>query len=116
MSRVLSQRYKQLCSYSCIACNCLRIYSFVVFFFFQAEDGIRDIGVTGVQTCALPISPSRKVAKHSFPVFREKMTRPVTPTCCSVIVSGGRSGWPARTAPRVVVRAKIGRASCRERV
>src|SRR3712207_797992 len=25
------------------------------FFFFQAEDGIRDIGVTGVQTCALPI-------------------------------------------------------------
>src|SRR3712207_8765759 len=27
----------------------------VVYFFFQAEDGIRDIGVTGVQTCALPI-------------------------------------------------------------
>src|SRR5438445_10405471 len=27
------------------------------FFFFQAEDGIRDIGVTGVQTCALPIFP-----------------------------------------------------------
>src|SRR3712207_7744224 len=26
-----------------------------VWFFFQAEDGIRDIGVTGVQTCALPI-------------------------------------------------------------
>ena len=29
---------------------------FFFFFFFQAEDGIRDIGVTGVQTCALPIS------------------------------------------------------------
>src|SRR3712207_8058683 len=28
-----------------------------VSFFFQAEDGIRDIGVTGVQTCALPILP-----------------------------------------------------------
>src|SRR5256886_3922990 len=27
-----------------------------VFFFFQAEDGIRDLTVTGVQTCALPIS------------------------------------------------------------
>src|SRR3712207_7614502 len=27
----------------------------LIFFFFQAEDGIRDIGVTGVQTCALPI-------------------------------------------------------------
>src|SRR5438445_12665438 len=30
------------------------------FFFFQAEDGIRDIGVTGVQTCALPISAERR--------------------------------------------------------
>src|SRR6266700_5055313 len=30
--------------------------SFVFFFFFQAEDGIRDFHVTGVQTCALPIS------------------------------------------------------------
>src|SRR5690625_7634633 len=29
---------------------------FVFFFFFQAEDGIRDGHVTGVQTCALPIS------------------------------------------------------------
>src|SRR3989440_5923542 len=28
------------------------------FFFFQAEDGIRDLIVTGVQTCALPISPA----------------------------------------------------------
>src|SRR2546429_4720611 len=28
-------------------------------FFFQAEDGIRDVAVTGVQTCALPISPGR---------------------------------------------------------
>src|SRR3989440_9049564 len=28
------------------------------FFFFQAEDGIRDLIVTGVQTCALPISPT----------------------------------------------------------
>src|SRR5256884_6193567 len=28
---------------------------YFVFFFFQAEDGIRDVAVTGVQTCALPI-------------------------------------------------------------
>src|SRR2546427_4594000 len=28
---------------------------FIFFFFFQAEDGIRDLTVTGVQTCALPI-------------------------------------------------------------
>src|SRR5207245_11557555 len=31
----------------------------VMFFFFQAEDGIRDATVTGVQTCALPISRCR---------------------------------------------------------
>src|SRR3712207_8296780 len=37
----------------------------LVFFFFQAEDGIRDIGVTGVQTCALPIS--RKLAVEATP-------------------------------------------------
>src|SRR2546430_9465216 len=32
------------------------VYVSCVFFFFQAEDGIRDLTVTGVQTCALPIS------------------------------------------------------------
>src|SRR5688572_11320211 len=31
------------------------LYVFFFFFFFQAEDGIRDLTVTGVQTCALPI-------------------------------------------------------------
>src|SRR6266478_7981801 len=34
----------------------------VFFFFFQAEDGIRDLTVTGVQTCALPISGSEDEA------------------------------------------------------
>src|SRR5437773_8022321 len=34
----------------------LSSYCFYLFFFFQAEDGIRDRDVTGVQTCALPIS------------------------------------------------------------
>src|SRR5258707_10561204 len=36
--------------------SCLQILEFFLCFYFQAEDGIRDIGVTGVQTCALPIS------------------------------------------------------------
>src|SRR2546427_8242138 len=35
-----------------IVCHML---CFIFFFFFQAEDGIRDLTVTGVQTCALPI-------------------------------------------------------------
>src|SRR3712207_7508044 len=34
-----------------------------LFFFFQAEDGIRDIGVTGVQTCALPIFAEAQLAE-----------------------------------------------------
>src|SRR2546430_12568208 len=36
-------------------CECL------IFFFFQAEDGIRDLTVTGVQTCALPIFEERQI-------------------------------------------------------
>jgi len=35
-------------------CFCISVF-FCFFFFFQAEDGIRDLFVTGVQTCALPI-------------------------------------------------------------
>src|SRR5437588_939088 len=34
------------------------LFVFFFFFFFQAEDGIRDHCVTGVQTCALPIYPN----------------------------------------------------------
>src|SRR2546430_17412785 len=34
----------------------MTVYLCIFFFFFQAEDGIRDLTVTGVQTCALPIS------------------------------------------------------------
>src|SRR6266404_7053579 len=62
------------------------------FFFFQAEDGIRDKLVTGVQTCALPIS---------FLLFhrlrRERAERP------GMFLGKLRSD-------------EIGRASCRERV
>src|SRR2546430_6034530 len=41
------------------------------FFFFQAEDGIRDLTVTGVQTCALPIS----LQKQDNQVRLHRMTR-----------------------------------------
>jgi len=37
-------------------------------FFFQAEDGIRDTSVTGVQTCALPISKSKVASFTTAPV------------------------------------------------
>src|SRR5258708_10716365 len=40
---------------------------FFFFFFFQAEDGIRDDLVTGVQTCALPIFAATALAAHDSP-------------------------------------------------
>src|SRR5256884_6650014 len=39
------------------------------FFFFQAEDGIRDVAVTGVQTCALPIYGSEEVVVRAGEVL-----------------------------------------------
>src|SRR2546430_9160576 len=55
----------------------IKIYA-IFFFFFQAEDGIRDLTVTGVQTCALPIShadvstllPLNKVVEIIFKCIR----------------------------------------------
>src|SRR5260221_8911312 len=41
----------------------------IFFFFFQAEDGIRDHCVTGVQTCALPISEPQKAREGYQQVF-----------------------------------------------
>src|SRR2546430_8080011 len=48
-----------------------------LFFFFQAEDGIRDLTVTGVQTCALPISPGPPAIWVSGGVLSTMMTRVV---------------------------------------
>src|SRR2546426_9232502 len=48
------------------------IYCFIFFFFFQAEDGIRDYKVTGVQTCALPICEIPYVVADAGIVVGEK--------------------------------------------
>src|SRR5205809_3832373 len=45
----------------------LRLFFFCFCFFFQAEDGIRDVAVTGVQTCALPIYLRRRY-HHGFAI------------------------------------------------
>src|SRR6266446_8169814 len=49
------------------------------FFFFQAEDGIRDYKVTGVQTCALPICSARGTAASSWRriMQQNEMIRPL---------------------------------------
>src|SRR5258708_22265671 len=84
--------------------------SWTWFFFFQAEDGIRDDLVTGVQTCALPIcAPVRARAemrrcgrwRHGLPVRRGQ-------------VGGSR---PRHAKKERWSRShQIGRASCRGRV
>src|SRR2546426_6623023 len=53
----------------------------VFFFFFQAEDGIRDYKVTGVQTCALPISPATLGPSTAPPSRTRRST--VTPVACT---------------------------------
>src|SRR5204862_1898516 len=87
-----------------------------LFFFFQAEDGIRDLYVTGVQTCALPISWRRVAAAAMVLSFV-----PCVWLAVSHLMGGG---WPeawALMAMHMVVWAicvtllQIGRASCRGR-
>src|SRR2546430_12620609 len=86
-------------------------------FFFQAEDGIRDLTVTGVQTCALPIF--RATAAGGI------RAAPRTPTSAPGTstrprASAARAGWSretGRTRPTTTARpAKIGRGAGRERV
>src|SRR5947209_15547448 len=47
-----------------------------IFFFFQAEDGIRDIGVTGVQTCALPILTDVLILRGDDDVVQNTVNNP----------------------------------------
>src|SRR5688572_32501241 len=55
------------------------------FFFFQAEDGIRDLTVTGVQTCALPISAAggaRRMVSRASPGVDGLKQEPTVASCC----------------------------------
>src|SRR2546429_6644689 len=90
-------------------------------FFFQAEDGIRDVAVTGVQTCALPISEERRRraaardqqrrGRDELPVPRHLRAEPR--------VLGVRRSLARVAVARIDdgrLASEIGRASCRERV
>src|SRR2546429_6250073 len=77
----------------------------ICFFFFQAEDGIRDVAVTGVQTCALPIYPARRTVfwflkgLHTMPARGWKFLLfvwngwliPFVPTCTRETVAGSKT-------------------------
>src|SRR2546426_2696495 len=86
------------------------LFSFFFFFFFQAEDGIRDYKVTGVQTCALPISGRgyRQLLRHyraSGAPGQDQHQPTLRPTYQGVAQSGGGRPWHChahrrRDAPR----------------
>src|SRR5256886_11894661 len=89
-------------------------------FFFQAEDGIRDLTVTGVQTCALPISRSLGWRRPRNPNATEITRAKITKACrwLSFTAISAISANAAETADveDVMLCDQIGRASCRERV
>src|SRR5256886_7864165 len=87
------------------------------FFFFQAEDGIRDLTVTGVQTCALPICEycySRRPALDRH--LAEVCVRGLKRRRFSTAVIDGMDHSELGRAKLLGAAAEIGRASCRERV
>src|SRR5690606_40001941 len=88
------------------------------FFFFQAEDGIRDFHVTGVQTCALPIWFHRTYCELGVDVI-ETNTFGAFAVPLNEYGIGHRdreiSRANAEIARRVADEFEIGRASCRER-
>src|SRR5438046_6197202 len=88
------------------------VYS--LFFFFQAEDGIRDWSVTGVQTCALPISRELEELNRIGMALSE--TRDVE-LLLDLILKKAREITAADAGSLYLVEkgGEIGRASCRER-
>src|SRR5207302_5889863 len=94
------------------------------FFFFQAEDGIRDFHVTGVQTCALPIL--RPNALDGVEHFGGRRGVALNGNQCPELIVDLRQRGPAagilahlerlRRGRAAAAGSEIGRASCRERV
>src|SRR5690606_40238978 len=90
-------------------------------FFFQAEDGIRDFHVTGVQTCALPIFMAVTPASAKASIESLKGKKPsdakTAPLAFSFALSMAALTAHTRfTSPSPIPMVEIGRASCRERV
>src|SRR5205085_8528078 len=88
------------------------------FFFFQAEDGIRDLTVTGVQTCALPIYRGGDWAQRQQLARCRSAGNPVGSYFAGRLppAAARHDRGPAPPADHPPGPLEIGRASCRERV
>src|SRR5688572_31623924 len=85
-------------------------------FFFQAEDGIRDLTVTGVQTCALPISQRVPESTRSTASAADSAARIPRISQDPSPMTGLPAFSPSAISDSVPYSPpKIGRASCRER-
>src|SRR5690625_6834978 len=62
-----------------------------MFFFFQAEDGIRDGHVTGVQTCALPISPAHFIVPDLLKADAEAAPPTNTPKAMPIVAKAAKN-------------------------
>src|SRR5438874_108651 len=86
------------------------------FFFFQAEDGIRDLYVTGVQTCALPIWESLRKSRIPGRIWGILKNGGWGAVREGYSIPRGRTPVRPLANPCLIERLEIGRASCRERV
>src|SRR5688572_31634994 len=85
-------------------------------FFFQAEDGIRDLTVTGVQTCALPISLKRDfkgAIAESNELFYKLCDVIVSPTGERRYVASAEKAYDVLIAPRLAREKRRDRKSTR---
>src|SRR5206468_9767409 len=74
----------------------------VVFFFFQAEDGIRDLIVTGVQTCALPILIS-SAPPRARSTLDTRVSAPIITFCSTLRLPKGFTSWKVRQRPSFAI-------------
>src|SRR2546422_4229921 len=79
--------------------RCLSVM-LITFFFFQAEDGIRDVAVTGVQTCALPIFFPSLVAVIVAEPAPAPLTRPLPSTVTAELLLAQVTVRPVSALPR----------------
>src|SRR5439155_14096657 len=85
-------------------------------FFFQAEDGIRDGHVTGVQTCALPILAGMIIALPPAEQIRSAGGKAIIIPADVTQRQAVLKSVERASAELGPITAQIGRASCRERV
>ena len=121
------------CCFFFLFCLFFFFFFFILFFVFQAEDGIRDVAVTGVQTCALPIFISIDVNEETSAFAKSFIQQTEYASQIELVLADAKDYIPTISSAidlvfidadkknylnyfHLVIDKQIGRASCRERV